>query len=118
MNGAYQLSKLKCLLIDAAKDFLISPDYISSLPLARTEGSLKRRFKAKSYNDLAKRLRAKTGTLTKPVSVTAIAGYLQHPSHGLLAFSIIQNGIKAKSQPNIVELRAKQEKIIYDIYKK
>ena len=105
------------LLIDAAKDFLISPDYISSLPLARTEGSLKRRFKAKTYDNLANRLRAKTGTLTRPVSVTAIAGYLQHP-HGLLAFSIIQNGIKGKPQPNIVELRAKQEKIIYDIYKK
>ena len=47
-SNRFSVRDLNSLLIDAAKDFLISPDYISSLPLARTEGSLKRRFKSKN----------------------------------------------------------------------
>ena len=109
---------LNTLLISSSKDFLNFPSFLSSLPIPGTLGSLKRRFRRSNYKDLRNNIRAKTGTLTNPVIVTAIAGYINHPSEGLVAFSIIQNGINGKSQPNIIELRSKQEKIIYDIYKK
>ena len=60
---------------------------------------------------MAGKIRAKTGTLTKPISVSAIAGYMQHPKHGLIAFTIINNGIKVRTA-NIVQLRSDQERLI------
>ena len=115
-DNSFSVRSLNKLLINAAKDFMISPDYISSLPLPRTEGSLKKRFLPRKYDIMAGKIRAKTGTLTKPISVSAIAGYMQHPKHGLIAFTIINNGIKGKRQPNIVQLRSDQERLIYKVF--
>ncbi len=57
-------------------------------------------------------VRAKTGTLTEPVAVSALAGYLQHPTCGLLAFAILQNGRASQPQPGIADLHQSQEKAL------
>ena len=104
------------LLKNSANDLINAPAFQSSLAVSGKAGSLKRRFIKKEFKNIKNNIRAKTGTLTKPVSVSAIAGYLKHPAYGLLSFAIIQNGMPNRPQPNIVELRHLQEKIIAKAY--
>jgi serine-type D-Ala-D-Ala carboxypeptidase/endopeptidase (penicillin-binding protein 4) len=102
------------LLAYMHKRFAFSSDFISCLAKAGSTGTLLERFK----NSLLKGvLRAKTGTLTEPLSVSSLAGYLYHPKHKLLAFSFIQNGKQKKKQPSILTLRSTQEKQLHSIYK-
>lgn len=98
------------LLLYMAKHMEVFPEFLASLPSSGRTGTLKSRFNGDI--SLKGKIRAKTGTLSQPVSVSALAGYLNHPRHGLLAFSIIQNGKKGTRQPAVADLRASQEKII------
>ena len=59
--------------------------WLSSLPLAGREGTLRTRFTA---GVLTKRLRAKTGALTH---VSALSGYADRIGGGTLAFAILAN---------------------------
>jgi serine-type D-Ala-D-Ala carboxypeptidase/endopeptidase (penicillin-binding protein 4) len=94
--------------------FDIFPDFLASLPTTGSEGTLKKRFRNHRSNQVTSHLRAKTGTLTQPIAVSALAGYVRHPDMGLVAFAIIENGIQgARSQPAISNLRQRQEAILH-----
>ena len=62
-------------------------EFIASLPIASTDGTLKKRFK-----DVGPRLRLKTGTLS---NVKALAGYWQAPDGRRLALVAIVNSPRA-----------------------
>ena len=100
---------LTALLVFMSEKFDIFPEFITSLPSSGLTGSLKDRFRTKETAPLVGFVRAKTGTLSRPVSVSTIAGYIEHPTHGTLAFAILQNGRRKTAQPNILEMRRKQD---------
>jgi serine-type D-Ala-D-Ala carboxypeptidase/endopeptidase (penicillin-binding protein 4) len=94
--------------------FDIFPDFLASLPTTGSDGTLKKRFRNQRPNSVTKHLRAKTGTLTQPIAVSSLAGYVRHPDMGLVAFAIIENGIQgAPSQPAVSNLRRRQEAILH-----
>ncbi|PRP71654.1 D-alanyl-D-alanine carboxypeptidase/D-alanyl-D-alanine-endopeptidase [Chromobacterium amazonense] len=76
------------VLLDAARG-PFAGEFIASLPIAATDGTLKKRFA-----DLGPRLRMKTGTLE---DVKALAGYWQAADGRRLAIVAIVNGPRAKS---------------------
>lgn len=88
------------------------PDFLASLPATGWSGTLKKRFGKGDASDLRGMIRAKTGTLTQPVSVAGLAGFFRHPEHGLVAFSIIENGTSGKKQPAIAALRDRQDEVL------
>ena len=87
----------------------VFPEFIASLAASGQTGTLKKRM---ASGNLIGLVRGKTGTLTQPVSVAALAGYVRHPKHGLLAFSVIHNGVVGRSQPSIVALRDLQDRFV------
>lgn len=109
---------LNQLLVYSSKQMTYFPEFLSSLPIAGIDGTLKDRFDRGSSQSLRGLVRAKTGTLTVPVSVSTLAGYLNHPKHGLIAFTILQNGKTRRSQPSILDLRIRQENMLLRIYQK
>jgi D-alanyl-D-alanine carboxypeptidase/D-alanyl-D-alanine-endopeptidase (penicillin-binding protein 4) len=63
--------------------------WLSLLPIGGEDGTLASRFDG---NPEARRIRAKTGTVSH---VSALAGYVESRSRGLLAFSILANNYNA-----------------------
>jgi serine-type D-Ala-D-Ala carboxypeptidase/endopeptidase (penicillin-binding protein 4) len=92
------------------------PEFLASLPAAGYDGTLKNRFRQAGTQKLQGVVRAKTGTLTSPVSVNSLGGYLHHPQHGLVAFAIIENGVAGKPQPALADLRARQDRAIVKLW--
>ncbi|MEZ4742740.1 MAG: D-alanyl-D-alanine carboxypeptidase/D-alanyl-D-alanine-endopeptidase [Bdellovibrionota bacterium] len=117
IKNRFNADQLCQLLKYMAERMDVFPEFLSSLPASGLTGTLKKRFLDKSYKDLIGKIRAKTGTLQEPISVSSLAGYVNHPIHGLLAFAIIQNGISGKKQPSIDELRRQQDKQVSAILK-
>jgi serine-type D-Ala-D-Ala carboxypeptidase/endopeptidase (penicillin-binding protein 4) len=99
------------VLVYATKRFDFFPEFINGLASGGEEGTLERRFD-KDMLRLATLVRAKTGTLSEPVAVSGLAGYLNHPKHGLVAFAIIENGIEKRPQPSILDFRERQDHAI------
>ncbi len=79
--------QLVAILRAAHKDFRIGPDLVSSLPTGGVDGTLARRWKDHPARG---RIRAKTGTLDKVVS---LAGYIGVDGGHQLAFAIVVNEI-------------------------
>ena len=77
------------LLAAAHKDYRIGPDLVSTLPTGGVDGTLAKRWLGHPARG---RVRAKTGTLDK---VVTIAGYLAAESGHPLAFAILLNDIPA-----------------------
>lgn len=88
------------------------PDFLASLPASGWDGTLKKRFHKGEQEVLNGFFRAKTGTLTAPVAVAALAGYFRHPKHGMTAFCILENGQVGKTQPAITDLRDRQDRVL------
>ena len=65
--------------------FPLAYEYIAALPIAGTDGTLRRRFRKPSQRGL---LRAKTGTMT---GVLSLSGYLYTANSHTLAFAIFIN---------------------------
>ncbi len=86
------------------------PEYLASFPASGWTGTLKKRFKGADVLDGM--VRAKTGTLTQPVAVSSIAGYMGHPKHGMLAFAILNNG----RQATVAEFRRRQDNALRKIW--
>jgi D-alanyl-D-alanine carboxypeptidase/D-alanyl-D-alanine-endopeptidase (penicillin-binding protein 4) len=99
------------------KDMRLFPEFIVSLPAAGWDGTMKKRFDENAEQSLHGRIRAKTGTLTSPVSVAGLAGYTRHPKHGLIAFCLIENGKAGSSQPRIDQLRDHQDTFLMKLLK-
>jgi len=112
VNNRLSAELIAKLLSEISADLGYFPEFLASLPTSGKEGTLKNRFKSPLTRHLVGRVRAKTGTLSQPVSVSSLAGYINHKDHGMLAFAIIQNGRGGKKQPNILDLRFSQEKIL------
>lgn len=79
--------QLVALLRAAHKDFRIGPDLIASLPTGGVDGTLAKRWKDHPARG---RVRAKTGTLDKVVS---LAGYVGIDEGHPLAFAILVNDV-------------------------
>jgi D-alanyl-D-alanine carboxypeptidase/D-alanyl-D-alanine-endopeptidase (penicillin-binding protein 4) len=92
------------------------PDLLASLPLSGVDGTLKKRFLSKKTAILKGRIRGKTGTLSSPITVSSISGYLQHEKQGLIAFTIIENGKIKKPQPGVYTLQKSHENLIYRLW--
>lgn len=85
--------QLVTLLAAAHKDYRIGPDLVSTLPIGGVDGTLAKRWLGHPAKG---RVRAKTGTLDK---VVTIAGYLAAESGHPLAFAILLNDIPAGQRP-------------------
>jgi len=79
--------QLVTLLAAAHKDYRIGPDLVASLPVGGVDGTLARRWHGKPARG---RVRAKTGTLDK---VVTLAGYVGVEGNHLVAFAILVNDI-------------------------
>ncbi len=75
------------VLARAYKNPSISKEFLSSLPIAGVDGTLKKRFR---FSKIRRRVFAKTGYLN---GVRALSGYVKTTSGDILAFSIISNGL-------------------------
>lgn len=92
------------------------PDFIGSLPASAWDGTLKKRLK--KADDLAGQVRAKSGTLTEPITVAALAGYFRLPEDGWVSFVMIGNGIEGKSQPGLLDVRNLQDDVLKGLFRK
>ena len=90
----------------------VFPEFLASLPATGWDGTLKKRFGKGDAVELKGLIRAKTGTLTEPIAVSAIAGYFRHPKHGMVAFCILENGKDGSSQPAVADLRDQQDQVL------
>lgn len=86
------------------------PDFLGSLPANGWDGTLKKRMK--KADTLAGMIRAKTGTLTEPITVAGMAGYFRHPSEGWVSFVMITNGREGRGQPGLLEMRNLQDDLL------
>ena len=106
-------NRLAQILGHMSKNLALFPDLMASLPVSGVEGTLKDRFRRASTRHLKGKIRAKTGTLTDPFLVSSLAGYFQHPKHGLCAFAIIQNGKQGRrSRLKLGNLRDFQDRLV------
>ena len=96
----------------------VFPEFLASLPAVGWDGTLRKRFKGVEMKDLQGVFRAKTGTLSQPISVSGLGGYFRHPQHGMVAFAILQNGKLGKKQPSILALREQQDRVLVEFLKK
>lgn len=71
--------------------------FLASLPVAGISGTLKNRLHETAVRGM---VRAKTGSLK---GVKALSGYLDHPQHGTLVFSIIANQPTNRSNATIIQ---------------
>lgn len=111
-------NQLTKALVYAQDHINFFPDLIASLPLSGADGTLKRRFSTNKTASLKGKIRGKTGTLSSPVTVSSISGYLQHKKQGLVAFAIIENGKRKKPQPGVYTLQQSHDELIYQLWKK
>ena len=76
------------VLEKARKDFRLFPEFVTSLPIAGVDGTLKNRMKD---GPALRWVRAKTGLLT---GVTSLAGYIGLEDGEIISFAFIYNGNK------------------------
>jgi D-alanyl-D-alanine carboxypeptidase/D-alanyl-D-alanine-endopeptidase (penicillin-binding protein 4) len=81
--------QILAILRAAHADFRMFPDLLASLPIAGVDGTLARRWRGHFAQG---RVRAKTGTLERVIS---LGGYAGVDAGHLVAFSIIENDIPA-----------------------
>lgn len=83
-------------------NFAISPEFISSLPIAGVDGTLHKHHYTNHPGiyainpDIVGKLRAKTGTMT---GVVGLAGYLQTKQGHMISIVILVNNFKGKVYP-------------------
>jgi len=82
------------------KQFRLSPEFVSTLPVAGEDGTLARRL-----GQASRLTRAKTGTLT---GVSSLAGYAVDKRGEVLAFAILVNGFPGP----VSEIRDIQDEVV------
>jgi serine-type D-Ala-D-Ala carboxypeptidase/endopeptidase (penicillin-binding protein 4) len=90
LNDTNRISarQLDAVLVGVWKRFPILAEFLSSLPVAARDGTLRTRMEG---TDAAGRLRAKTGTLEKVRRVTTLSGYTGTLSGERLSFAVLVN---------------------------
>jgi len=91
-------------------DSAVFPDFLASFPASGWDGTLQKRFG--KYPFLAGSIRAKTGTLTSPISASSLAGYFRGRNTHWYSFAFLCDGQKQSRQPSISSLRDFQESIL------
>ncbi len=89
-------------------------DLYNTLPSFGQDGTLKKRGQGRK--DIFDSVRAKSGTLTEPITVSGLAGIYKHSRYGFVGFCILSNGIKGQGQPSLEELHQFQEALIVKQY--
>ena len=113
--SSYQVGKL---LRYIAGRLEILPDFLASLPVSGRNGTMQKRFNDNLTGHLQGKVRAKTGTLTSPRLAIGLAGFFEHPRHGVCGFSIIHNSHPRKGRISVAEVRRYQDQLVSDFYKK
>ncbi len=99
-SNRFSSAQIATILRAASHDFRISAEFLASLAIAGTDGTIAHRMGA----TLAERyVRAKTGTLA---NVSCLSGFAGSPGHLPLVFSILVNDV-----PNPVDARRAQDRI-------
>lgn len=106
-NNRLSPNSLNHVLLAAYKNNKIRSDFIASLSIAGTDGTLKSRLKSAG---LLGNVKAKTGTLH---DVSSLSGFLQTKNKNMVAFTILVNGSGVGSGSYF----GMQEKLLMDIYK-
>ncbi|MFL5320667.1 MAG: D-alanyl-D-alanine carboxypeptidase/D-alanyl-D-alanine-endopeptidase [Myxococcaceae bacterium] len=88
--SAKQVTKLLAYMVT---NFADTPEYLSSVPIAGKDGTLKYRFEG---SEAVGRLRAKTGTLE---NVSALSGFVQAAGGERFIFSMLVNDYPGRSGP-------------------
>lgn len=84
-KNRFTAKDLTTILINIKNDFLIFPEFLSALPIAGIDGTMKNRLKNNSENIV----RAKTGYLD---GVVGLAGYVGRKNKAPLVFTFMFNG--------------------------
>lgn len=113
-RNKFSADQIVKVLLYMQKRMDLFPEYLASFPASGWSGTLKKRFKGKDVLDGM--VRAKTGTLTQPVSVSSIAGFMGHPKHGMLAFAILNNGKSGSAQATVADFRLRQDRALKRIW--
>lgn len=90
------------------------PDFLGSLPANGWDGTLKKRMK--KADTLAGMIRAKSGTLTEPITVAGMAGYFRHPTEGWVSFVMLGNGHEGGGQPGLLDVRNLQDETLKSLF--
>ena len=89
-ENRFSAKQLAIVLNTVKNDFIIYPEFVSGLPIAGVDGTLKNRFKVKSGNSADQSLvRAKTGYLD---GVVGLAGFIGRKNNSPLVFVFMFNG--------------------------
>src|SRR4029079_7475740 len=98
-SNRFSAEQMVTILRAASRDFRVSAEFLSSLAVAGTDGTIAHRM----GGTLAERyVRAKTGTLA---TVSCLSGFAGSPGHTPLVFSIIVN-----DTPSAIEARHTQDR--------
>jgi D-alanyl-D-alanine carboxypeptidase/D-alanyl-D-alanine-endopeptidase (penicillin-binding protein 4) len=125
MNGSgldhrnrFSAEQIVKVLVYMHQHMELYPEFLASFPASGLTGTLEKRFKKLGDGEIQGLVRAKTGTLSQPVSVSSLAGFMGHPKHGMLAFAILNNGQSPSNQPTVADFRRRQDQALYEILEK
>jgi len=90
-TNRFSAAQTNRLLAYMMSKFSLMPEFLSALPIAGKDGTLKYRFEG---SDAVWRLRAKTGTLE---NVSALSGYVQSTGGERFVFSIMVNDFPGRA---------------------
>jgi len=106
-SNRFSAAEIATILRAAAHDFRISAEFLASLAVAGTDGTIAHRMGA----TLAERyVRAKTGTLA---NVSCLSGFAGSPGHLPLVFSILVNDVGNPNDARHVQDRAAEILVAY-----
>jgi D-alanyl-D-alanine carboxypeptidase/D-alanyl-D-alanine-endopeptidase (penicillin-binding protein 4) len=106
-SNRFSAAQIATILRAAAHDFRISAEFLASLAIAGTDGTIAHRMGA----TLAERyVRAKTGTLA---NVSCLSGFAGSPGHLPLVFSILVNEIGNPNDARRAQDRAAEILVAY-----
>jgi D-alanyl-D-alanine carboxypeptidase/D-alanyl-D-alanine-endopeptidase (penicillin-binding protein 4) len=97
--------QLTSLLAFLNQQFAISYEFMSALPVAGRDGTLRNRFIKGEQRAM---VRAKTGSM---LGVVSLAGYLPSKNNHLLAFSMMINNISGQNSRSLYKYRVLEDKI-------
>ena len=106
-SNRFSAEQIVTILRAASRDFRISAEFLASLAVAGTDGTIAHRM----GGTLAERyVRAKTGTLA---TVSCLSGFAGSPGHTPLAFSIIVNDSPSATESRRAQDRAAEILVAY-----
>jgi D-alanyl-D-alanine carboxypeptidase/D-alanyl-D-alanine-endopeptidase (penicillin-binding protein 4) len=106
-SNHFSAEQITTVLRAASRDFRISAEFLSSLAVAGTDGTIAHRM----AGTLAERyVRAKTGTLA---SVSCLSGFAGSPGHVPLIFSILMNDVASAAEARRAQDRVAELLVAY-----